>query len=76
MDIQTRKIKFVQRFLNLQDEEAITELESLMSEVSKRNTENKFKQFSTEELDERISKSEKDFENGNYKTTEQLLSKY
>ena len=76
MDIQTRKIRFIQRFLKLQNDEAITELENLMKEVSKRLTEKELKQLSVEEMNRRISSSEKDFDNGNYKTTEQLLSKY
>lgn len=35
-----------------------------------------FDTFTIEELNERISKSEEDFENGRVKTTAELLSKY
>jgi len=34
------------------------------------------KPFTIEELHERIAKSEEDFKNGRFKTTEELLSKY
>ncbi|MFA5619332.1 MAG: hypothetical protein WDA08_03405 [Weeksellaceae bacterium] len=76
MDIQTRKIKFVQAFLKLQNEEIISQFEKLLKNAKKSNTEKEFKPFTIEELNERISKSEDDFENGRYKTTSELLSKY
>lgn len=34
------------------------------------------KPFTTEELNERIEQSEKDFKEGRYKTTEKLLKRY
>ena len=76
MDIQTRKIEFVQSFLKLQSEEIISQFEKLLNKTKKSNSEEEFKPFTIEELNERISKSEDDFENGRYKTTSQLLSKY
>ncbi|QIY82959.1 hypothetical protein HER18_05125 [Chryseobacterium sp. NEB161] len=76
MDIQTRKIEFVQSFLKLQSEEIISQFEKLLNKTKKSNPEEEFKPFTIEELNERISKSEDDFENGRYKTTSQLLSKY
>ena len=76
MDIQTRKIEFVQSFLKLQSEQIISQFEKLLNKTKKSNPEEEFKPFTIEELNERISKSEDDFENGRYKTTSQLLSKY
>ncbi len=76
MDIQTRKIEFVQAFLKLQSEEVISQFEKLLKKAKKSNIENDFKPFTIEELNERISKSEDDFKNGRYKTTSELLSKY
>lgn len=76
MDIQTRKIEFVQSFLKLQSEEIISQFEKLLNKTKKSNPEEEFKPFAIEELNERISKSEDDFENGRYKTTSELLSKY
>ena len=76
MDIQTRKIEFVQSFLKLQSEQIISQFEKLLNKTKKSNPEEECKPFTIEELNERISKSEDDFENGRYKTTSQLLSKY
>jgi len=60
MDLQSRKIEFVQDFLKLQSEEAISKLEKLLKK----------------ELNKRIEQSEADFKNNRYKKTSELLSKY
>lgn len=75
MDIQTRKIEFIQAFLQLQSEDIIAQFENLLKK-SKTSEEENWNPFSIEELHERIAKSEKDFENGQFKTTSELLSKY
>ena len=71
MDLQTRKIEFVQEFLKLQSEEVISQFENLL----KKKTLN-FKPMSVEEFNSRIDKSENDFKNGKYKTSADLLGKY
>ncbi len=71
MDIQTRKIKFVQAFLQLESEELISRLEELLK-VGKKE----FKPMSIEELNSRIDRSEDDFKNNRFKTTERILAKY
>lgn len=76
MDIQTRKIEFVQDFLKLQSEEIISQFEKLLKKTKKNSNTAEFKPFTVEELNERISKSENDFENGRFKTTSEILSKY
>lgn len=76
MDIQTRKIEFVQAFLKLQSKEMISQFEKLMKKTKKNIFEKEFNPFTIEELNERISKSGDDFANGRYKTTSELLSKY
>jgi len=72
MDLQTRKIEFVQEFLKLQSEELISQFENML----KKKTQNKLKPMSIIELNSRIDKSENDFKNGKFKTTAELLSKY
>jgi len=72
MDLQTRKIEFVQEFLKLQSEELISQFENML----KKKTHNKLKPMSVIELNSRIDKSENDFKNGKFKTTAELLSKY
>ncbi|MCF2221142.1 MAG: hypothetical protein GXO46_15745 [Chlorobi bacterium] len=76
MDIQSRKLAFIQAFLNLQSEEMIGQFEKLMKKAKNMDEENQFKPFSTEEMNERISRSEDDFNNKKFKTTSELLSKY
>lgn len=77
MDLQTRKIEFVQEFLKIQSEEVISQLENLLKRNKKDLDENDFfTSISIEEFNNRIDKSEDDFKNGKYKTTSQLLEKY
>lgn len=78
MDLQTRKIEFVQEFLKIQSEEVISQLENLLkSKNAKGVDENEFfKPISIDEFNIRIDQSENDFKNGKYKTTSELLEKY
>ncbi len=76
MDLQTRKIEFVQAFLKLQSEEMISEFEKLLRNVKQSESNKDFEPFTVEELNDRILQSEKDFENKKFKTTAELLSKY
>ncbi|PZU84717.1 MAG: hypothetical protein DI529_10900 [Chryseobacterium sp.] len=70
MNIESRKIEFVQAFLNLQNEELISQFEKLLKKA--KQSEKELKPFTIEELNERIAKSEEDFENGRFKTQEEL----
>lgn len=72
MDIQTRKIEFVQEFLKLQSEELVSQFENLL----KKKVQNSREPMSIIELNSRIDKSESDFKNGKFKTSSELLSKY
>ena len=76
MDIQSRKLEFIQDFLKLQSEEVIAQFEKLLKKTKNIEEENKLKKLSVKEMNERISKSEDDFENKKFKTTSELLSKY
>lgn len=76
MDIQTRKIEFIQSFLKLQSEEIISKLEKILKKNQVEESSENLQRFSIEELNDRISQSEKNFENGDFKTTSELLSKY
>ena len=72
MDLQTRKLEFIQEFLKLQSEEVISQFENLM----KKKINDSFKPMSIEEFNKGIDKSEDDFKNGRYKTSSELLAKY
>ena len=76
MDIQTRKIAFVQSFLQLQSEETIAQLEELLVKLKKREKERKLRLLSIKELNDRIAQSEKDFKNNKFKPSDELLAKY
>ena len=72
MDLQTRKIEFVQEFLKLQSEELVSQFENLLKNKAQQNV----KPMSVIELNARIDKSEDDFKNGKFKTSSEILSKY
>lgn len=74
MDLQTRKIEFVQEFLKLQSEEVISQFENLLKKKSIKDE--SAKPMSIEELNARIDKSEADFKSGKFKKSSQLLAKY
>lgn len=77
MDLQTRKIEFVQEFLKIQSEEVISQLENLLNSNKKDvDEDNFFKPMSIEEFNNRIDQSEDDFKNDRYKSTSELLEKY
>ena len=73
MDLQTRKIEFVQKFLKIQNEELITQLENLLK---KNRSSESLAPMSIEELNARIDQSEKDFKAGNFKTSTEILGKF
>ncbi|HSJ67419.1 MAG TPA: hypothetical protein VK921_07080 [Anditalea sp.] len=75
MDLQTRKIEFVQEFLKLQDEEAVARLEKLLEKEKKTDNVKEIKPMTKEELNQRIDQGS-DFKNNRFKTTSELLSKY
>src|SRR5690606_6403507 len=75
MDIQTRKIEFIEKFLKIQNEEIIFQFEEILNqtqfdEISKNQP------LSEAELNRRIDQSESDFINNRYKSTLELLRKY
>ncbi|MFY7666065.1 MULTISPECIES: hypothetical protein [Flavobacterium] len=75
MDLQTRKVAFIQEFLKIQSEEAISQFEKLLktSTSFKNNT---ITPMTIEELNERIDKSEADFKANRCKPSCEILSKY
>ena len=72
MDIQTRKIAFVQEFLKLQNEELISRLESLLRADKSKNDD--FKSMTAEELNIRLDKSVNDSENDRLTTSQDLTA--
>jgi len=63
MDLQSRKIEFVQEFLKIQSEEMISRLESIIRKDDKDLNQGDFKPMSIEEFNLRIDKSMEDSKN-------------
>ncbi len=76
MNLEARKLEFVQEFLKLQSEEVISRFEKILSAEANISEEQIFKPLTQNELDERIDKSESDFENNKFKTSSELLKKF
>ena len=72
MDIQTRKIEFVQELLKLEDEELLTQLEDLLHSVNSSN-DSDFKPMSITEFNNRIDQSLNDSQNGKLTSTDDLI---
>lgn len=72
MDLKTRKIQFIQEFLKISSEEAISRFEDLLNR-QKGELENP---LTKEEMIERVKQSEIDFKKGRFKSSEELLEKY
>lgn len=64
MDIQTRKIRFVQEFLKVQSEQTISHLEKMLQKEIKASGSEVFQPMSIEEFNERIDQSMDDSQNG------------
>ena len=72
MDIQGRKIEFIQEFLKIDNESVIEQFEKLLKNGKSKES----FPMSVMELNKRIDKSESDFKNGRYKTSNELKAKY
>ncbi|RMB63499.1 hypothetical protein EAX61_03685 [Dokdonia sinensis] len=75
MDLQSRKIEFVQEFLKVQSEEVISRLEKLLRKETKSNPNDDFKPMSIEEFNDRIDKSVEDSKNGRLTKATDLKAK-
>lgn len=76
MDLDTRKIAFVQEFLKLQSEDVVSRFEKILKKEKKNTTDNPYEPMSREELNKRIDQSEADFRNHRFKSSSELLAKY
>ncbi|WP_194975513.1 hypothetical protein [Aquiflexum lacus] len=76
MNIESRKIKFVQEFLKLQNEKAISKLEKLLNKEKEELNGISHSPFEQEGLNNRIEISELDFKKGMFKSSDELLEKF
>ncbi|MBX9807977.1 MAG: hypothetical protein K2X95_09290 [Flavobacteriaceae bacterium] len=73
MDLQTRKISFVQEFLSIQSEEVISRLEKYLKKEKITMEEKAFQPMTIEELNRRIDQSEQDSINGRLTESKDIL---
>lgn len=76
MNLEARKIEFVQEFLKLQSEDIISQLEEILKKDKNTSHEQILEPMSKEKLNNRIDQSESDFRNNRYKSSSELLAKY
>ena len=76
MNLEARKIEFVQEFLKLQSEDVISRLEKTLRKEKNISEQKIFKPMSQTELNKRIDQSESDFRNNRFKSSSELLAKY
>jgi len=72
MDIQTRKINFVQEFLRLRNIKLIEKLEKILLEDKAKDYEANLKPLSIDNFNEMIDKSVEDAEKGNIISAREL----
>lgn len=72
MDIQTRKIAFIQDFLKIQSEELISRLELILHKEEELD---EFRPMTIEKFNNRIDKSMKDSKNGRLINASDLKAK-
>ncbi len=76
MNLETRKLSFIQEILRIQSEKTISRLETILRKEKDTSDERIFKPMTQNELDKRIDKSESDFNNNRFKSSSELLAKY
>ena len=69
MDLQSRKISFIQEYLRLTNVEIIEKLEKLLKQESKKTLKSTLKPMTHIELDKKIEEAEDDIKNGRVYTT-------
>lgn len=75
MDLQTRKIEFVQEFLTIQSEEVITRLEKALRKEKKKSNQDDIQPMTIEEFKSRIDKSMDDSKNDRIIKASELKAK-
>jgi hypothetical protein len=73
MDLQTRKITFIQEFLSIQNEEIVARLESFLKKEKKNDAAKEFHRMTMEEFENRIDQSMDDSKNGRVIEANELL---
>ena len=75
MNLEARKISFVQEFLRLQNEEIVSGLEKMLHKRKAELIEKEMKPMSIEQFNSDINQSEDDFKNGRIISAKDLKAK-
>jgi len=75
MDIQSRKIKFIQEFLKLQNEEILSRLEDMLSKEMNDSSDSDFEPMTVQEFNARIDASMEDSKNKHLIKADDLKAK-
>lgn len=75
MDLQARKLNFIQEFLRINDEGLIARLEQFLHAERKKKVERELEPMSLDEFNQMIDQSEKDFEASRVNEARELLKK-
>ena len=73
MNTVDRKLRFVQEFLRITDEEIIGKLEQLLGSERKKKNLKELDPLTLDQLNEMIDQSEDDFKKGKFNETKDLL---
>jgi hypothetical protein len=73
MDIQARKLHFIQEFLRVADEELVAKLERVMVVERKKQLQSEIYPMSMAEFNNAIDESENDFKNGRVTSAKNVL---
>lgn len=73
MDIQARKLHFVQEFLRVADDDLVTKLEKLLQFERKMKLKEDLNSLTLNEFNEIVEKSEDDFKNGRVTEARNLI---
>ncbi len=76
MDIQTRKILFVQEFLSIRSEETLAKFENLLNKEVRKRPGKDFQPMTVDELHARIDQSEEDFAKSSYNESKEVLKRF
>ena len=74
MNIEARKISFIQEFLNIQNEEIISLFEKLLKKEGKKISSNKLQPLTLNEFNKRIDRSLEDSKEGRLTESRELKS--
>jgi len=72
MDLQTKKLHFVQEFLRLKDESLIDKLNNMLRTERKKKFERELQPFRKKEFNEMIDNAEADSESGRLTSAQEL----